>query len=91
VLTLCVSCDEKENTFDKAEDGECNLWHGFGEENEDKGRINVGLLADKRQNKYFVYRKKKTNFSCRKYDVGGGRKNGVFVNVTNCIYLPVML
>jgi len=54
-----VSCDEKENTFDKGEDGECNLWHGFGEENEDKGRINVGLLADKRQNKYFVYREKK--------------------------------
>jgi len=54
-----VSCDEKKNTFDKAEDGECNLWHGFGEENEDKDRINVGLLADKRQNKYFVYRKKK--------------------------------
>lgn len=61
MLTLCVSCDEKENTFDKAEDGECNLWHGFGEENEDKGRINVGLLADKRQNKYFVYRKKRLN------------------------------
>ena len=59
MLTLCVSCDEKENTFDKAEDGECNLWHGFGEENEDKGRINVGFLADKRQNKYFVYKKKK--------------------------------
>jgi hypothetical protein len=58
-----MSCDEKENTFDKAEDGECNLWHGFGEENEDKGRINVGLLADKRQNKYFVYRKKRRRSS----------------------------
>lgn len=58
MLTLCVSCDEKKNTFDKTEDGECNLWRGFGEENEDKGRINVGLLADKRQNKYFVYKKK---------------------------------
>jgi hypothetical protein len=88
-----MSCDEKENTFDKAEDGECNLWRGSGEENEDKGRINVGLLADKRQNKYFVYReqeKKNSNFSCRKYDVGRGRKNGVFVSVTNCIFLLVM-
>jgi hypothetical protein len=77
-----VSCDEKENTFDKAHWKTTKTWLWRGAK-KDKDRINVGVkwakMTGDRTNISFAGRK--NNFSYRKYDVRTmGERNNVLMS-----------